>query len=117
MLNVFGPNDGGCEDAMKQYAVWLNEMDDANGFTSGDERTIIFDAEQYNGGYSVLVNFKNNDEFVFIASDYKDMFYYMNAVIERSEYYYNVIYKAKHNGVARYVGSEIFGYLNIKGVC
>lgn len=114
MLNVFGPNDGGCEDVMKEYAVWLNIIDET---PSGNDRTIVFETEPYEGGYSVLVNFVNGLEFCFNASDYKDMFYYMNAVIERIEYYYNAIYKAKNNGVSRYVGSEIFGYINIKGVC
>ena len=107
--NLFGYGDGGCETVLIECGKWLASLDDV----SENDRTVKFSSEYRNGEYLVLVNTPNGDEFCFTASDYKDMFYYMNKICERIKDHFIYQYWLTH--VSAYsVDFTVNGYLNVK---
>ena len=94
---------------MIECGKWLASLDDV----SENDRTVKFSYEYRNGEYLVLVNTPNGDEFCFAASDYKDMFYYMNKICENISDHFIYQYWLTH--VSGYsVDFTVNGYLNVK---
>lgn len=87
---VFGELGDG-EKALRECAARL-ALDD-NTSVDDSMRTIEFDMDDYNGGYIVTAYLPDGDEFAFTASDYKDVFYYINRITDRLELYYQLCYQ------------------------
>lgn len=108
--NIFGNDDGGCENVMRECGKWLASLDDV----TENDRAVKFSYEYRNGNYLVLVNAPNGDEFCFTASDYKDMFYYMNKICERIRAYFVGYYNGNHRKWTAGIKFTVNGYLNVK---